>query len=406
MINRLKHVRIKCCNGQKIFVMVSVLMFFVLFVSSVSGVGVSPGRWNAVAHDKTNFPLLGKHRTVSCSECHLKGIMQGTPTDCEACHWYRKQDDPYRLQLGIHCQDCHTPFDWKTIKPNSWEHGAETGVLLEGIHKTLDCYQCHQRRVFYGQTRDCIDCHRPEYERVTEPNHVLGQFPIDCRLCHNMVAWEGIGYDHLTFPLNGMHRTADCSSCHQNNQYWGISTECVSCHLREYNNATNPNHIQAGYPTDCEICHGTNALDWHGARIDHDRFWPLKGAHRGLDCNACHFRGYNISSDCVICHLDDYNNTTSPNHRQVGFHTDCEYCHLVEATTWTQVYFTHQFPIFSGNHQHLSCTDCHLTANFYEFSCIDCHEHSKNQMDEEHDDVIGYVYNSLACYSCHPTGTE
>ena len=72
-------------------------------------------KWDAVAHDKTNFPLKGKHRTVACSECHVKGVMQGTPTDCEACHWNRKQDDRYRLQLGHHCADCHTPFDWKRI---------------------------------------------------------------------------------------------------------------------------------------------------------------------------------------------------------------------------------------------------------------------------------------------------
>jgi hypothetical protein len=27
-------------------------------------------------------------------------------------------------------------------------------------------------------------------------------------------------------------------------------------------------------------------------------------------------------------------------------------------------------------------------------------------MDDEHDDVSGYSYNSQACYTCHPTGRE
>ena len=401
-----KSVRVKDCNKKRIFKIGGLLMFSLLFIYSAGGAATSQKRWDAVTHDKTNFPLIGKHRTLSCGECHLKGVMQGTPTDCEACHWYRKQDDPYRLQLGIHCEECHTPVNWKILKPNSWNHEQETGLRLAGIHQTLDCYRCHQERVFYGQGRDCIDCHRGDYERAVEPNHVLGQFQTDCRLCHNMLTWEGARFDHLTFPLNGMHPAAACSDCHQNNQYWGISTECVSCHLVEYNNTVNPNHIQAGYPTDCEICHGNSAVTWYGARVDHERFWVLKGAHIGLDCNRCHFRGYRISSDCITCHVDDYNNTREPNHVEAGFHTDCEYCHLVESTTWTQVIFAHQFPIFSGNHQHLSCTDCHRTANFFEFSCIDCHEHSQIEMDNKHKDVGGYVYNSQACYSCHPTGTK
>jgi hypothetical protein len=27
-------------------------------------------------------------------------------------------------------------------------------------------------------------------------------------------------------------------------------------------------------------------------------------------------------------------------------------------------------------------------------------------MDDEHDDVGGYVYESTACYTCHPDGEE
>jgi hypothetical protein len=27
-------------------------------------------------------------------------------------------------------------------------------------------------------------------------------------------------------------------------------------------------------------------------------------------------------------------------------------------------------------------------------------------MDDEHDDVNGYVYSSPACYSCHPDGRD
>lgn len=385
----------------------SLLVLGLLFIlSGQPGSEAQRKQWHAVSHDQTNFPLIGKHRTVPCSQCHLKGVMQGTPTDCEACHWYRKQDDRYQLQLGIHCGDCHAPHDWKIIRPNAWDHEQATGFPLGGVHKTVDCFQCHRGRVFSGQQSDCIDCHREEYERAAEPEHAENQFPTDCRICHNMSSWEGASYSHLSFPLNGMHKTARCSDCHQNGQFIGTPGECVACHLQEYNQTQNPNHRQANYPTDCEVCHGNSAVDWEGARIDHDNFWPLKGAHKGLDCSRCHYRGYDISSRCVFCHLDDYNNTRNPNHREAGFHTDCEICHPPESFTWSQALFEHGFPILSGRHGNISCSECHRTANYFTFSCIDCHAHVKTEMDEEHQGVIGYAYSNQACYACHPTGRE
>ncbi len=66
--------------------------------------------------------------------------------------------------------------------------------------------------------------------------------------------------------------------------------------------------------------------------------------------------------------------------------------------------FNHKFPIQSGKHAGFACSDCHLNANYNVFSCIDCHAHSKSDMDDKHDDVGGYSYNSQACYSCHPNG--
>lgn len=383
---------------------VLVLTFLLIFVWMGSIAGQSSR--GAITHDKTNFPLIGKHRTIPCSLCHLNNIRRGTPRDCEACHWYRKQDDRYKLQLGLHCEDCHTPYSWKKVKPNSWDHEQEVGFRLEGVHKTLDCDECHTSGTFAAEVGDCIICHRKEYESVTDPNHMLGQFPSDCSTCHTMLHWEGTKDFHFSFALYGLHKTADCVDCHKNNLYKGTPSECAACHLEQYQGAVNPNHTQAGYPTDCEICHGTGAVDWYGADVNHDRFWTLKGAHRGLDCITCHSSGYNITNDCINCHLDDYNNTRDPNHQVVGFHTDCEECHLDEARTWSLVVYDHNFPIFSGQHQSATCLDCHRNSNFYEFSCIDCHEHNKNDMDLKHQNIGGYVYNSQACYSCHPRGSK
>jgi hypothetical protein len=361
-------------------------------------------RWTAASHDQTNFPLLGKHRSVPCSDCHLKGVIAGTPTACEACHWDRKQDDRYRLRLGIHCADCHTPFDWKRLKANSWEHGLVTGFPLAGIHKTMDCSQCHPDNMFSRQSQDCYSCHRQQYERA--PNHVSANYSTDCRRCHlSMTTWTGAQTGHASFPLLGRHAAAACTDCHKNNVYVGTPRECVGCHLQNYNATTAPNHRQAGYSTDCASCHGTSAQTWNNAAVNHDQFWPLLGAHKTLTCDTCHVAGYNLPRDCYGCHKKNYDATTNPNHKSAGYSTDCQNCHLTSHISWNQAVFNHKFPIKSGKHAGFACTDCHLTANYLVFSCIDCHTHNKSSTDSGHGDVSGYSYNSQACYSCHPNGT-
>lgn len=360
-------------------------------------------RWTAASHDRTNFPLLGKHRSVDCGECHRNGVIAGTPKDCEACHWVRRQDDPYKLFFGLHCGDCHTPLDWKKLKANSWEHGQATGFPLDGVHKTMDCGACHPGNVFKGQAQACYSCHRRQYENA--PGHASSNYPTDCRQCHfSMTTWSGGKTDHSSFLLLGRHAAAACTDCHVNNVYAGTPRACVGCHLKDYEATRNPDHRQAGFSTDCVTCHGTAAQTWNNAAVSHDQYWPLQGAHKTLACSQCHAAGYNLPRDCYGCHQKDYDATTSPNHRQAGYSTVCENCHYPSHTSWHQAVFTHSFPIKSGKHAGFACSDCHRTSNYLVFSCIDCHTHSKSLMDSKHHDVGGYSYNSQACYSCHRNG--
>ncbi|MBE0659250.1 MAG: hypothetical protein IH602_16265 [Bryobacteraceae bacterium] len=96
---------------------------------------------------------------------------------------------------------------------------------------------------------------------------------------------------------------------------------------------------------------------------------------------------------------------TNPNHVTAGFPTTCTTCHTT--TRWAGATVTHKFPIYTGKHagKWTTCNDCHRTpATYSVFSCIDCHEHNKTSMDKEHQGRQGYVYQSQACYQCHPTG--
>ena len=363
-------------------------------------------KWDVNTHDRTNFPLVGKHRTVSCGECHLKGVLQGTPTNCEACHWIRKKDDRYNLQLGIHCGDCHTPLDWKLIRPGAWVHEQKTGFPLTGSHKTLDCDQCHKSNILGGLPDDCFSCHEADYNNASSPNHLTAQFPTDCSLCHTSTHWNATSYSHPGFPLNGSHLSAPCSDCHQNGVYAGTPNQCAACHMDDYNQARDPNHLEGGFSTSCEICHGFDAVSWEGAVFDHNLVWPLQGAHQNLDCTECHANGYNLPQNCYGCHQAEYQATSDPNHISAGFPTQCESCHFPNHLTWSQAVFNHNFPINSGEHAGYACTDCHLTANYNVFSCIDCHAHRESRMSGIHNHVAGYIYSSQACYSCHPQGIK
>ena len=283
--------------------------------------------WTVESHDRTNFPLTGKHRTLSCRECHLNLVFEGTPTDCEVCHWQRRQDDRYGLRLGMRCSDCHTPQSWKKVDPAKWSHETETGFRLEGIHRTLDCETCHGSGGFSPQPTACFSCHESDYLGTREPNHTEAHFPTDCTACHSQRAWEDASFAHTFFPLQGKHASASCTDCHKNGVYEGTPSDCASCHIDDYNSTTDPNHRTLGFPLDCSQCHGTTASGFEGALFDHA--FPIQsGRHSGHSCSDCHPSSNFQSFSCFECH--EQSATTSKHKDVTGFQYSspaCYACH-------------------------------------------------------------------------------
>ena len=283
--------------------------------------------WTIESHDRTNFPLTGKHRTLSCRECHLNLVFEGTPTDCEVCHWQRRQDDRYGLRLGMRCSDCHTPQSWKKVDPAKWSHETETGFRLEGSHRTLDCETCHGSSGFAPRPTACFSCHEADYLGTREPNHTEANFPTDCAACHSQRAWEDASFAHTAFSLQGQHASAACTDCHQNGVYSGTPSDCASCHIDDYNSTTNPNHKAAGFPLDCSQCHGTTASGFDGANFSHD--FPIQsGRHSGNSCSACHPSSNFQTFSCFECH--EQSATTNRHNDVTGFQYSspaCYACH-------------------------------------------------------------------------------
>ena len=368
------------------------------------------GSWNKLRDDfefdheaQTGIALEGAHSSARCLRCHNdRGPVENFARQgCSGCH-----EDVHRGQMGRRCETCHEDQTrWKVA--DAIAQHDQTRFPLVGAHAAAACFRCHpgaEVGVFARADVDCITCHRDDLARAVNPDHMAMGFTDDCERCHVPVSWSGSNFVHAFFPLTAGHAGLDCSECHTGGTFSGTPSDCAACHLDDYAATSDPNHMMAGFPTSCDDCHSTST--WENAVVDHS-FFRLSGGHGGLDCAQCHIGGQfqDTPSDCVDCHLSDFQTANDPNHISAGFPTDCQVCHTV--TVWDNADFSHSFPINGGDHGNLDCNECHtMPSNFNAFSCIDCHEHSLNQTNDDHDRVNGYVYQSAACYDCHPDGSE
>src|SRR5581483_8196503 len=117
------------------------------------------------------------------------------------------------------------------------------------------CSQCHVNGNYSLNSGACATCHTQEFQSTTNPNHVQAAFPNTCDTCHTTSTWAGAQFNHsnTAFPLTGSHIGVSCASCHSSGIYKGLSTACSSCHLNDFTRTTSPNHLQSGFPQQCEV---------------------------------------------------------------------------------------------------------------------------------------------------------
>ena len=194
-------------------------------------------------HDKTRFPLLGKHRAAKCEDCHKDTNFKQTPNACYACH---KKDDKHEGQLGQRCNDCHGELDWKKTR---FDHARSRFPLL-GKHLMVECKSCHATPRYKDAKSECVACHRKDDVHKQR----LGA---QCDACHNARDWKAWDFNHdrkTKFPLDGAHRKLGCYACHKTaTQKATLATTCVSCH------AGDDVH-DGSFGRQCEKCHVTTSF--------------------------------------------------------------------------------------------------------------------------------------------------
>jgi hypothetical protein len=167
-------------------------------------------------HDRTGFPLAGRHAAAACSSCHASIDFQtALPTSCSGCH-----RDAHAGEFGTRCASCHDPESWRS-RFDADAH-RRTNFPLTGRHALIPCEECHldQRdRSFTRATVECVTCHQADYLRaaVISIDHVAAGFGTRCRDCHNPWSFRAArfpAHDACFRLVPGPHAGIECLDCH------------------------------------------------------------------------------------------------------------------------------------------------------------------------------------------------
>ncbi len=408
-------------------------------------------------HEATRFSLTGKHKRISCNDCHLienKKVYKFpsfTQKFCIDCHKNEHRQQFSEKFAAQACSTCHSTerFD----KLLEFEHDL-TRFKLRDAHAKLNCNECHtptnerftplsktqpanvkHRFVFPNlATNSCVTCHA---------DYHAGQLSADCSKCHSEKTWKKPKFDHNVdskYLLKGKHFDVKCDQCHRpiRNQYVKfigkqypvlrykpLSAECSECHSDFHSGQLNK---------DCSRCHGEKG--WKETQFNHrtDSSFALKGKHENLKCSECHkpisgqsvrfgdisfpvIRYKPIPGGCLPCHKDPHSGALGQR---------CGDCH--NESNWKKIGDFHRNFTLKGVHYTLSCAECHRDPRHLSgtseqcilchkkddvhngalASCGECHlqevwEHSKFKHSMTFFALRG-VHRTLQCADCHRSG--
>jgi hypothetical protein len=347
--------------------------------------------------------LEGEHLLLDCSSCHDRGVVQGTQCDschpgpedhvqgvCSTCHtpdgWaesgrqaaFEAPAVPHAMDASVECMACHSPYgqNWPAPASHLFRSPSQCSLCHEetdplvvffdpslidhdllGLHRQVDCRQCHSESFFLETPTACSACHDGQDGHTAAIDD-------DCTQCHSPVGWAKTGFDHAltTFALLGLHEDVACHECHADDLYASTPGLCFTCHQADDAHAGQ-------FGQNCAQCHTPSG--WFGAVFDHaSTGFPLTGRHVSTSCLACHEGGAfeGTSQDCVACHAqDDAHNG--------GFGPACVGCHTTAG--WDGATFDHAQTAFAltGAHSSAACVQCH-PGNSYAGApqaCVSCH---------------------------------
>jgi hypothetical protein len=233
------------------------------------------------------------------------------------------QEIPHK-KMERECEECHATGNWEQV---NFDH-QKAKFVLESRHALASCTDCHTVKDFTDVSRECKSCHLDVHQ---------GKLLNDCEKCHTPERWNVLdvnkAHAFTTFPVIGAHSRLDCIACHTaeiEGEFFGLLTECYSCHQIDYRSTQNPTHTEIGFSRDCENCHAP--LSWIPATFpDHEPRFPISsGAHAGewQSCTDCHINPNNYSDfSCLNCHEHNQSKMVDTHDEERGFSYDSQACY-------------------------------------------------------------------------------
>ncbi len=363
-------------------------------------------------HYDNGFPLVGSHAISACNDCHISASdlrFDRIGNECTSCHLdeYTATTNPNHSSAGFstNCIECHNinGFDWSTENINH-----DFFPLSKG-HEIEDCARCHTTGDYNNTPTDCYACHQENYTTAINPNHANQHFPTDCIECHTTdPGWtpaKYIQHDAEYFPIySGSHNGEwdQCLECHTNPSNY-TEFACTTCH--ENTETGNHHNGVGGYSynsTACLACHPTgNSEDNFNHNLTN---FALTGVHTTTECIECHSAGFaGTPTECASCHTPDYNQTTNPNHNELGISNDCASCHTTEPE-WNPATFANHNDYYVLNGAHImkanDCAPCHNgdyinTPN----TCVGCHLDEYNSTTDPNHIAQNFSTDCAICHS-------
>ncbi|HHN73751.1 MAG TPA: hypothetical protein ENK10_00835 [Acidobacteria bacterium] len=300
-----------------------------------SVVAFVPATFTVEEHQRSSWPLDGKHAEVECAACHQRrrsaddrrrlgpaGVMIRPPHErCRDCH---QDAHGGQLEGGARsagdCADCHDARGFAPSTLTRDDH-RRLDFDLEGSHAVAECRACHDPRrhrflapMISGSLgsaglalalgpRSCTACHVDPHQGGFEARR-------KCLDCHQATSFGRSRIDlsshaQLGFALDGAHRALPCVDCHRELKGGPVAgpalldgtepvrrllfgerrSRCEDCHVDPHGGQFDSRERGSA----CDRCHSVQAFR-PADRFDHesDSRFRLAGAHRGVECSKCH----------------------------------------------------------------------------------------------------------------------
>lgn len=380
------------------------------------------------------MPLLGSHRDVACSKCHIKAVFNlpfAQPDSCGNAGCHVSPHDGHLFGTRP-CEWCHSPT-FKTLKQQNFDHTEKTKFDLGPAHRKIKCYDCHTKSLGTGKPNPaCELCHAKDShhgERFKE----FGD-PPKCGMCHPSGGpkFTPSAFNHTRntrFKLEFKHSEVTCRECHRGSSPSDFedfrdlvdkkgNVQCMGCHAHAKVHA-DADHPKGKYKNDqCLQCHmhpGDPTIrtgkqnefveSAHGIRGT----FPLVKGHKTVPCADCHTSRTKsgktsfekISANCngnKQCHEDSLH--------EGSLGKMCTTCHV--SGTWDALGFDHQVPFpkdakgevsefpLKGEHLKNKCEDCHTKDRKFAETPSKCSADGCHAQDDAHKGRLGD-----ACEKCH-----